>query len=89
MTATPESWTVARLLEWTTGRFKERGIDSPRLEAEILLACALGIRRIDLYVRHDQIVDDAGRARFRDMVRRRQEGCPTAHIVGKKRVLLP
>jgi len=84
MTATPESWTVARLLEWTTGRFKERGIDSPRLEAEILLACALGIRRIDLYVRHDQIVDDAGRARFRDMVRRRQEGCPTAHIVGKK-----
>ncbi len=84
MTATPETWTVARLLEWTTGRFKERGIDSPRLEAEILLACALGIRRIDLYVRHDQIVDDAGRARFRDMVRRRQEGCPTAHIVGKK-----
>jgi len=84
MTAIPESWTVARLLEWTTGRFKERGIDSPRLEAEILLACALGIRRIDLYVRHDQIVDDAGRARFRDMVRRRQEGCPTAHIVGKK-----
>ncbi len=84
MTATPESWTVARLLEWTTGRFRERGIDSPRLEAEILLACALGIRRIDLYVRHDQIVDDAGRARFRDMVRRRQEGCPTAHIVGKK-----
>ncbi len=84
MTATPESWTVARLLEWTTGRFKERGIDSPRLEAEILLASALGIRRIDLYVGHDQIVDDAGRARFRDMVRRRQEGCPTAHIVGKK-----
>ena len=84
MTAIPESWTVARLLEWTTGRFRERGIDSPRLEAEILLACALGIRRIDLYVRHDQIVDDAGRARFRDMVRRRQEGCPTAHIVGKK-----
>lgn len=84
MTATPESWTVARLLEWTTGRFRERGIDSPRLEAEILLACALGIRRIDLYVGHDQIVDDAGRARFRDMVRRRQEGCPTAHIVGKK-----
>lgn len=84
MTATPESWTVARLLEWTTGRFRERDIESPRLEAEILLACALGIRRIDLYVRHDQIVDDAGRARFRDMVRRRQEGSPTAHIVGKK-----
>ena len=84
MSATPESWTVARLLEWTTGRFRERSIDSPRLEAEILLACALGIRRIDLYVRHDQVVDEAGRARFRDMVRRRQEGAPTAHIVGKK-----
>lgn len=84
MTATPENWTVARLLEWTAVRFRERAIESPRLEAEILLACALGIRRIDLYVRHDHVVDDAGRARFRDMVRRRQEGSPTAHIVGKK-----
>lgn len=84
MTAAPEAWTVARLLEWTTGHFQTKGMDSPRLEAEILLASALGIRRIELYVRHDQVVDEPGRARFRDMVRRRQEGAPVAHIVGKK-----
>lgn len=84
MSGAPESWTVARLLEWTTGHFKTKGIESPRLEAEILLAAALGIRRIELYVRHDQIVDEAGRGRFRDMVKRRQEGAPTAHVVGKK-----
>jgi release factor glutamine methyltransferase len=84
MTAAPEPWTVARLLEWTTGHFQAKGMESPRLEAEILLASALGIRRIELYVRHDQVVDEPGRARFRDMVRRRQEGAPVAHIVGKK-----
>lgn len=84
MSGVPEAWTVARLLEWTTTHFGSKGIEFPRLEAEILLASALGIRRIDLYVRHDQVVDEAGRGRFRDMVKRRQEGAPTAHLVGKK-----
>ena len=84
MSGAPVSWTVARLLEWTTGHFSSKGIESARLEAEVLLSAALGVRRIDLYVRHDQMVDEAGRGRFREMVRKRQDGAPTAHIVGKK-----
>lgn len=84
MSGSPDSWTVARLLEWTTGHFSSKGIESARLEAEVLLSAALGVRRIDLYVRHDQMVDEAGRGRFREMVRKRQDGAPTAHIVGKK-----
>ena len=84
MSGAPVSWTVARLLEWTTGHFSSKGIESARLEADVLLSAALGVRRIDLYVRHDQMVDEAGRGRFREMVRKRQDGAPTAHIVGKK-----
>ncbi len=84
MSGDPAQWTVARLLDWTASHFAAKGLENPRLESEILLAAALGCKRIDLYVRHDQQANDAERGRFRDMVRRRLEGAPTAHVVGKK-----
>ena len=43
MSGAPVSWTVARLLEWTTGHFSSKGIESARLEAEVLLSAALGV----------------------------------------------
>ena len=46
----PKEWTVLALLRWTTGFFQERGIDSARLDAECLLAYALGCDRVSLYV---------------------------------------
>ncbi|MCL6503663.1 MAG: peptide chain release factor N(5)-glutamine methyltransferase [Pirellulales bacterium] len=79
-----EAWTIGRLLQWTTGYLKERGAESPRLEAEVLLAHACGCKRIDLYTRFDEIPAEPVRAAFRELVRRRAEGTPVAYLVGRR-----
>ena len=77
-------WTVGRLLQWTTDYLKGRGADSPRLDAEVLLAQSLGCRRIDLYTTFEDVPGDGPRAAFRDLVRRRAEGTPVAYLVGRR-----
>ena len=79
-----ESWTVGRLLKWTTDFLKARGADSPRLDAEVLLAEALNCRRIELYTAFTEIVEEGPRDVFRDLVRRRAEGTPVAYLVGRR-----
>ncbi len=79
-----ETWTVGRLLEWTAGYLKEHDAESPRLDAEILLAEALGCRRIELYTSFDQVPDESPRTAFRELVRRRSEGTPVAYLVGRR-----
>ena len=79
-----ETWTVGRLLEWTAGYLKEHDAESPRLDAEILLAEALGCQRIELYTSFDQVPDESPRTAFRDLVRRRAEGTPVAYLVGRR-----
>ncbi len=63
---------------------KVAGADCPRLDAEVLLAEALGCRRIELYTSFEDVPDDEHRAAFRDLVRRRAEGCPVAYLVGRR-----
>ena len=77
-----EPWTVGRLLSWTTGWLTERGSDSPRLDAEVLLASVRGCPRILLYTAFDEVVADELRSRFRELVRRRGGGEPVAYLVG-------
>jgi len=79
-----ETWTVGRLLEWTAGYLKDHAADSPRLDAEILLAEALGCPRIELYTSYDQTPDEDARAKFRALVQRRAEGTPVAYLVGRQ-----
>lgn len=79
-----ESWSVGRLLEWTAGYFRQRAADSPRLDAEALLAHVLSCRRIDLYTMYDADVSSVDRGRFRELVKRRGEGCPVAYLVGRR-----
>jgi release factor glutamine methyltransferase len=79
-----QSWTIGRLLDWTTKFFQQKGIESPRLDSEVLLAHALGCKRIDLYTRHTEEAPAQGRERFRALVRQRIEGCPVAYLVGHK-----
>ncbi len=79
-----DAWTVLRLLTWTTDYLKSHGSDSPRLDAEVLLAHARGCERIMLYTAFDQVVDDAVRANFRELVKRRAEGVPVAYLVGRR-----
>ncbi|MEE4359858.1 MAG: peptide chain release factor N(5)-glutamine methyltransferase [Desulfococcaceae bacterium] len=77
-------WTIRKILRWTTSWFASRNIENPRASAEILLAFVLDLRRIDLYLRHDQPLTDGERAAFRKVVRRRIQHEPVAYIVGQK-----
>jgi release factor glutamine methyltransferase len=84
MTIAKESWTLGRLLDWTAKHLAEKGSEFPRLDAEVLLAHAQGCRRIELYTRYAEEAEEEVRARFRDLIRRRVEGCPVAYLVGRK-----
>ena len=79
-----QDWTVGQLLKWTTDYLKHHGSDSPRLDAEVLLAEALGCRRIDLYTAFGELPDEEVRTAFRELVRRRAEGAPVAYLVGHR-----
>lgn len=75
-------WTVLRLLQWTSEFFEKRDSDSPRLDAEVLLAHVLDRTRIELYTAFAEIPDERQRIAFRELVRRRGEGMPVAQLVG-------
>jgi release factor glutamine methyltransferase len=79
-----ESWTVGRLLTWTTDYLKRQGSDTPRLDAEVLLATARGCQRIELYTAFNDPVADPIRTAFRDLVKRRAGGEPVAYLVGHR-----
>jgi release factor glutamine methyltransferase len=78
-------WTLLELLRWTTEHFAERKIDTPRLDAECLLAFALGVDRMRLYLDFDKPASQGERDAFRELVRRRaDERVPVAQLVGRK-----
>ena len=79
-----DTWTVLRLLEWTRGYLERAGVLEPRLTAEVLLAHALGVSRVDLYARYDALPAARERAAFREAVRRAAAHEPPAYIVGRK-----
>lgn len=79
-----QSWTVGELLAWTTDRFRQAGIDEPRVDAEHLLALALACKRFDLYVQHDRLLGEGERGPFRELVRRRLAREPVAYISGRR-----
>jgi len=80
-----KTWTVLDLLRWTTRHFTEREIETPRLDAECLLAFALGVDRMQLYLDFDKPASPDERDAFREWVRRRaDERVPVAQLVGRK-----
>ena len=81
---TSESWTPLKVLTWTAGRFGERGIDSARLDAELLLAHVLGTSRVALYTSFDKPLSVDELARYRELVKRRLAGEPVAYLVGEQ-----
>ena len=77
-----QPWTIGRLLTWTTDFLRTKGAESPRLDAEVLLAHARGCQRIELYTAYEEAADDALRDTFRQLVGLRAEGKPVAYLVG-------
>ena len=82
--STTETWTIGKLLTWTTDYLKKGGSTSPRLDAEVLLAHACGRQRIELYTTFDQEPEEQAKVAFRELVKRRNEGTPVAYLVGYK-----
>ncbi len=96
----PQTWTVEALLRWATDDFRARAIEKPRLDAEVLLAHALGATRTQLVIDAKRPLEPGELARFRELVKRRRVREPVAYLLGvrefygrpfrvDKRVLIP
>ena len=80
----PRIWTTLKLLAWTQEYFAKKGVDAPRLTAEVLLAHALSCDRVRLYLDFDKPLGDTELAAYRELVRRRADGEPTAYLTGTR-----
>lgn len=78
-----EDWTVLKVLKWTSGYLAERGIDSGRLDAELLLADLLQLDRVGLYLNFDRPLTAEELASYRERVGRRARREPLQYILGR------
>ena len=76
--------TLKEIIDRTTQFFKDKKFDSPRLDAELLIAHGLKIERIQIYLKFDQPLDETQLQVCRDLVKRRIQGEPVAYILGYK-----
>jgi len=84
MSINSECWTIQTLLKWTTAYFQTHQIDTPRLDAELLLAHLLDIQRIDLYLRFDQPLSSQELKDYKALIIRRINREPIAYIIGHR-----
>ncbi len=78
-----EVWTVLKILQWTTGYLQEKGVENARLDSELLLAAALGLDRVGLYLNYDRPLEGGELERYRGMVARRAKREPVQYILGE------
>ena len=83
-TADNSQWTIIKLIRWATSYLKSYDIDSPRATGEILLAHALQLNRIDLYLKFDQPLVADELKTFKTLIKRRVRREPVAYILGVK-----
>ena len=76
--------TVLEVLKLAADHFQKHGSDSARLDAEVLLAHALGLRRLDLYLKFDRTLSEPELTSYRDLTAKRARGEPVAYLVGHK-----
>jgi release factor glutamine methyltransferase len=80
---TNDIWTIQKLLNWVAEFLKNKGIDSPRLSAELLLSHVLGLKRIELYTQFEKIVTEQQLEQLHGLVERAGRYEPVAYLVGK------
>lgn len=79
-----KTWTIGAILSWTGQYFRDKGVATPRLDAEVLLSHILGRDRLYLYLNYDQPLEPAELAAFREAVKQRALRVPVAYITGHK-----
>ncbi|MBM2838015.1 MAG: N5-glutamine S-adenosyl-L-methionine-dependent methyltransferase, partial [Deltaproteobacteria bacterium] len=77
-----ETWTVLKIIQWTTEYLKGKGIDNPRLDSEVLLAHLLKLDRVGLYLNFDRPLSKDELSSFREIVKRRGSREPLQYITG-------
>ena len=77
------SWTIQKLLNWVTEYLTGKGVDSPRLSAELLLCHVVGLTRIELYTQFDKPVPQQQLDTLRDLVKRAGLHEPVAYLTGR------
>src|SRR5213080_1936157 len=76
--------TIVEVLKLSADYLQKHGADSARLDAELLLAHALKLRRLDLYLKFDRTLGEAELTAYRGLVARRAKGEPVAYLVGHR-----
>ncbi len=79
-----EAWTIARVLRWAAEDFSKRSSPSPRLDAEVLLANALGTDRVRLVIDSERVLEAGELGLYRSLIERRRRGEPVAYILGRR-----
>jgi release factor glutamine methyltransferase len=77
-------WTIREILNWTTKRFSESGIDTPLLDTQLLLCHVLNLKKIQLYTDIDKPLTGNERFEFRELVKKRLNGEPVAYLLNEK-----
>ena len=77
-------WTIMKILNWTKQYFADKGVENPRLDAEVLLCAVLKCERINLYVDFERPLTENELAQFKQYVVRRAKHEPLAYILGEK-----
>lgn len=80
----PKQWTIGSLVKWATDDFRTRGIENPRLDAEVLVAFALGIDRTRVIIESLRPLEGAELAQLRELVKRRRAREPIAYLRGNR-----
>ena len=78
--------TIVEVLKLTAGYLQKHGSESSRLDAELLLAHALKLKRLDLYLKFDHQLNESVLSKYRALVARRAKGEPVAYLVGREMI---
>ncbi|MBK7858456.1 MAG: peptide chain release factor N(5)-glutamine methyltransferase [Archangiaceae bacterium] len=79
-----ETWTVRKVLGWTSQHFEKANVDAPRLTAELLLGHSLKVDRVTLYTQLDRPLNKDELGAYRALIQRRVGGEPTQYLTGQK-----
>ncbi len=76
-------WTILRMILWSADYLADKGVETGRLDAEWLLAAALGVDRLQLYLQYDRPLSHEEREAFKPLLRRRASREPLQYIIGR------